>query len=42
MMVGVIEAAGSMRRAIFRLATRVRDRRGVQTLIAVAVWLFSR
>lgn len=36
MMVGVIEAAGSMRRAIFRLATRVRDRRGVQTLIAVS------
>lgn len=33
MMVGVIEAAGSMRRAIIRLARHVKDRRGVQTLI---------
>ncbi|TWT72868.1 Na+/H+ antiporter NhaC family protein [Allorhodopirellula solitaria] len=36
MMVGVIEIAGSMRRAIQRLARRVKDRRGVQTLIAAS------
>ena len=34
MMVGVIEVAGSMRRAIAQLARRVKDRKGVQTLIA--------
>ncbi|MCM2371660.1 Na+/H+ antiporter NhaC family protein [Aporhodopirellula aestuarii] len=34
MMVGVIEAAGSMRRTIARLARRVRDRRGAQGMIA--------
>ncbi len=34
MMVGVIEVAGSMRRAITRLARRVKNRQGVQTMIA--------